>query len=35
MFNFKQKINLIPQVSLQILHFKESWNPIGQEHLGQ
>ena len=34
MFLRKQKINLIPQGFLEILHFKESCNLIGQEHFG-
>ena len=32
MLIFKQKTNLIPQFLLQILHFKESRNLIGQEN---
>ena len=30
----KQKINLIPQFFLEILHLRESWNLIDQEHFG-
>ena len=33
MFICKQKINLIYLIFLQILHFKESCNLIGQEYL--
>ena len=34
MFIHKQKINLIPQFFLEVLHFKESCNLIGQEYFG-
>ena len=34
MFIHKQKINLIPQFFLEILHFKESCSLTGQEHFG-
>ena len=32
MFIYMQKINLFPDVFVEILHFKESWNLIGQGH---
>ena len=35
MFNCKQKINLTSQIFLEILHFKESRNLIGQEQFKQ
>ena len=35
MFIWKQKIKLIPQFFLELLHYKESCRLIGEEHLGQ
>ena len=32
MFIYIQKIILVPQFFFEILHFKESFNLIGQEH---
>ena len=34
MFIYMQKINLILLFFLEILRFKESYNPIGREHFG-
>ena len=35
MFIHKQEINLIPQAFLEVLHFKESYNLVVQEHFVQ
>ena len=32
MFIYMQKINLFPDVFVEMLHFKESWNLIAQGH---
>ena len=34
MFIYVEKVKLFPRFFLEILHFKESYNLIGQEHFG-